>query len=125
MIIRECTFDEVKHLVGPAKKERSCLTDGKNHHWVCAEALGAVVGSSCAFIMTPSHARIKGGYVAKEFRGQKLSSQMNNLALEICGRHNVSQVSVFVTEKAKFWAASRGFIETKSKNSIAYMVKNV
>lgn len=124
--IRECSFAEIKHLSGAARRERSVLSDGPNHVWFMALAShGEIVGCSCAAVLRGAEGRIKGTFVVKDHRGQGISKDLNGACLDFLdNKAQCASVTAFVTtDRNLAWYLKSGFTVQREKDGIAFVKK--
>lgn len=113
-------FDDVKPYMRMAKKERVSFINNGNARWYGAFVGDKLVSFFC-LVINGNKARFKSNYTLPEYRKQGFLQDFIRLAINLCHKNNVVEMSAFCTPLSVMSHLRNGAVPVSRKGDITFV----
>jgi len=110
MLIRPCSFNEIKGYASKAAREHVSLKDGGKTQWYVAENEGKIQGMAGLLPLARNGIRVKGVYVLPTDRKRGIGSQMTEYLMNKAIESGIERIEAYALNPDFY--LKRGFKET-------------
>lgn len=110
MLIRPCSFTEIKGYALKAAREHVSLKDGGKAQWYAAEKDGVIQGMAGLLPLAKNGIRMKGVYVIPTERKNGIGTLLTEYLMDKAMESNVNRIEAYALNPGFYF--KRGFKET-------------
>lgn len=123
IIVKEISYNEIpeefKHL---AEKERISFLNKPEAHYFGAFNDASLIGTICVILnKNGKNGKLKSSYVLKDYRGNGIYTELNQMGLAYAKEHKVKQLTLNCLTSSVGVHMKAGAVEWKKSKTIAYL----